>query len=114
MARIGLARAYSPVEVDLSPNGSGSLLYETVDIVRSGARKAADFEIKLETATDPDEYVKAVAELLDLKLVPKAPNRKKASTVIKEQWKADQLSIPALEKFLDALGEEDNRPTPAA
>lgn len=109
MARIAIADAYETVEVDLWGED-----YLTVDIPRSGIKKATALEEKLEKVEDVagDVAVDLIGQLLDLKLRPANGGRSKASTVIRKKWQADELTVRQLDAFLNALREaEDTRPS---
>lgn len=96
--------AYEAVEVDLwgSP-------YRTVAVTRSVSGKADAAHDKINAAEEPDAIVGAIAEMIDLRVRP-VEGTKKASTLIKEKWKADELTVDQLFGFLGAI-EEADRPT---
>jgi hypothetical protein len=106
MARLSIAQTYEPVEVDLW--GSE---FHTKPATRSSAKLGQEIQARIDAApNDSDEAVKALAELVDLRLQPANGKRTKASTLIVRKWEADELSMPQLFAFLEDLGEAD-RPT---
>lgn len=109
---VSIARAYNPVEVDL-----WGTKFETIDVPRSGAKKAQALEDEIDTIERGeemfDELVEKIAELMDIKLVP-VEGSKKPSTIVKKKWKSDDLSIGQLMSFfreVQQLEGEGNRPT---
>lgn len=123
---VSIGEAYEPVEVDLWGKP-----YETVPATRSLAIKGAPLidklndlrtsvdykDLGLAEDADPaavqaaitDELVKAMGKLLDLKLRPVEGTRK-ASTLVREKWNADEVTLAQLETLLEDIGEAD-RPT---
>lgn len=99
--KISIAPGYEPAEVDLWGQA-----YETVPATRSVCRKAAALEREAEQTDggDDDSVVKLYADLVDLRLVPKG-HKTKPSTVITAKWKAEELTVAQLTRFLAKLGE---------
>ena len=113
MGAVSIQGAYDPVEVDLW----GSR-FETIDVPRSGAKKAQKLEEEIEALGQSpdvlDELVSKMGELLDLKLRAIDGKRKKPATIIAQKWEADQLTLGQLFSFLDAVQTaegEGGRPT---
>lgn len=104
MAGVVLGTPYLPVEVDLWGQA-----FKTVPATRSVGKKVEGFQEQVEAATDSDQVVAAVGNILDVRIKPVEGTRK-ASTVIKEKWKADELTLDQLLAFLGDL-EEADRPT---
>lgn len=102
MAAVSIGQAYAAVEVDL-----WGAKYETVPQTRSVTQKADAIEGKIEGAESADDLVSAIADAIDLRVKP-VEGTKKASTLIKEKWKADELSLPALLGFLDGVRAADH------
>ena len=101
---VSIVETYEPVEVDL-----WGTPFKTQPLTRSLDQKIDGFQDKIDQAEDADQIVAAVAELLDIRLVP-LEGTKKASTVIKDKWKKDALTTAQLLRFLGNL-EEADRPT---
>lgn len=101
---ISIGGDYQPVQVDL-----WGAAYETVAATRSVTEKVDPLIDALNAAETPDDIVKAIGALLDVKLKA-VEGARKASTLVKEKWKADQLSIDQLTKLLEDIQEAD-RPT---
>ncbi len=112
MTAIAIANAYNPVEIDL-----WGTKFETIDVPRSGAKKATALEDKideLEAGSDGlDELVDLMADLLDIKL-RKTSGTGKPGTLIRKKWADDELTIPQLMSFMAAVRQaegEGNRPS---
>jgi hypothetical protein len=110
MSRVSIAAAPEAVEVDLW----GALFY-TQRVTRTRQKALAELEAKARELdesenTDTDTLVELYGQILDQLLEPETGKRKKASAHITERWKADDLTIPELEDFIERLGEA-NRPT---
>lgn len=106
MTRLSIDQGYEPVEVDLWNND-----FHTRPSTRSTAKLATTITEKLsEPGVDEDATVKLICELLDMRLVPAAGKRTKASTLIIRKWENDELSLPQLIDFVGNLGDAD-RPT---
>lgn len=101
MSPISIAPAYEPIEVDL-----WGTIYKTRPITRSVAQALLKAEEKLEVAEGTDAQVKALAEIISLRL----ENAKAAAALIDKRWKADELVLTQLFAFAEALAETD-RPT---
>lgn len=93
--KIAIARAFVPLEIDLWGEE-----FHTIDVPRSGAKKADALQAKLEEIDDDDKAVEVIAQLLDLKLAPAGPKKTKPSTLIKKKWAADELTMRGLLSFL--------------
>jgi hypothetical protein len=113
MASIAISRAYNPVDIDL-----WGAKFETIDVTRSGAKKAQQLEREIEEIREGDdlldELVEKMGELMDIKLAAAAGGRSKASTRIRSKWKGDELTLGQLFEFFDAVQKaegECNRPT---
>lgn len=102
MAQVTVSSAYVPVEVDLWGEP-----YVTVAQTRSVVKNADKAEEKISAAGNSDQLVKAICEVIDLRVKPKEGD-KKAGALIDEKWKADELSIPALLHLLDDIREADH------
>lgn len=59
---------------------------------------------------DDDAIIEAMAAMFDVRLVPMNGSRKKASTVIVELWKKNELTREHLDDFADDIAEAE-RPT---
>lgn len=101
---VSIGGDYHPVEVDL-----WGKQFVTVPATRSVSEKAEPLIDKLNEATDLEDIVKGIGALLDIKLNP-VEGAKKASTLVREKWKADEVTIDQLNKLLDDIREAD-RPT---
>lgn len=117
MPAISIARAYSPVEIDL-----WGAKFETVDVARSGMKKTQKLEEEieaLETSEDTtdeilDTLVAKIGALLDVKLVAADGGKTKPSTLVAKKWKADELTLSQVAGFTDAMRRaegEANRPS---
>lgn len=111
MSRISFEGSYESVEVDLWGH-----TFETVDSTRSVHQKVAELEKKADEATTDDEGIECIAKMLDLKLKPvshkdEAKRPVKASKLVVEKWKADELSVSKIMRFFYAIGEAEERPT---
>lgn len=87
--------------------------FVTVPAVRSVYKRLQELERKFDELTDdqPDEQVEVMAEILDARLKPAGQGRKKAGEIIKEKWKADELSIGQLLDFAAVVADADHPPT---
>jgi hypothetical protein len=109
---IRIAGAHESVEVDLW----GALFYtQRITRTRQKALNALQQEIEQHAAQEDsadieDARVDLYSKILDVILEPAEGKRKKASAHIAEKWQADDLTIPELESFIEALGEA-SRPT---
>lgn len=111
--------AAAKVYIGASPPGAEveiaeGLTYTKVTVTKSIQRKLAALDAKqIETDFENDEAVESLidyfASVYDVILKPLAPNRKKASTFIREQWDSDALSIDQIADHLTHLAEV--RPT---
>jgi hypothetical protein len=103
MASVSIASTstYEPVEIDVF--GAD---YRTVPQTRSITQKGDEIEAKLEAASTPDELVAAIGDAVDLRVKP-IEGTKKASTLIKERWKADEVTLDSLLRFLDDVRAAD-------
>lgn len=108
---IPIARAFVPVEVDLWGE-----LFETVDVPRSGAKKAVQLQAELNQLDEDaqDEAVELIAQIIDLKLTAADGKKTKPSTLIKRKWKADELSVRGLFAFLAEIGAAEREVAEAA
>ncbi len=109
---VSITRTYSPVEIDL-----WGTQFETIDVPRSGAKKATALEETIDSIQASgeglDELVGCMAELMDIKLTA-VEGKAKPGALIKKKWNADELTIPQLMSFMSAVQDaegEGNRPS---
>lgn len=116
MNSIAISRAYKPVEIDLW----GSK-FETVDLPRSASKRAVEVSEEVTAMredlghADWDELVAKIGEGLDIRLQAVAGGKKKASSLLKAKWKADEISLNRIFEFLaevataELLGDVDDQ-----
>jgi hypothetical protein len=109
---VSIARTYAPVEIDL-----WGQKFETVDVPRSGAKKATAIEKDIDQisadADGLDALVDLMAQLMDIKL-KRVEGTGKPGTLIKKKWNTDELTVPQLMSFMSAVRDaegEGNRPS---
>lgn len=112
MPAVSILSEYTPAEVDL-----WGAKYETVDLGKKGFKKLTKVQAEIETLAYDDDAVDnlviKVGEFCDLKLVA-LEGRVKASTLIKKQWDAENLTARQLASFIGRVSEaeaEANRPS---
>lgn len=112
MSEVSILSEYEPVVVDL-----WGAKYETKELGKKGVTKLAAVEkeigeFQVTDAASLDEFVAKFGEFVDVKLKP-VKGKVKASTHLKKQWDADNLTDRQLGAFLVNLKvaeEEANRP----
>lgn len=102
---IGAGAPFDPVVVDLWGHE-----FNTVPVTRSVAKRLGEHERKLSEEEDPDLVVELIAAMLDEHLKPSNGKRTKPSSIIKEKWEADELSLPQLTQLSADLADA-GRPT---
>ena len=101
-------REYEGVIVEI-----GEHKFRTLPRTRSVVKKMRPFAeamVKAEMEGSDDDMIAALAAMFDVRLVSANGGRKKASTVITEMWRADQLTREDLDEFAEDLADAD-RPT---
>lgn len=95
----------SPEKIYLGSSSEGAeveiaegMTYTKVTVTKSIQLKIAELDKRTADADfddvgSVDSLVPYYCELYDLILKPLAPNRKKASTFVREQWDGDEISI---------------------
>jgi len=96
---------YQPAEIDL-----WGVRYVSLPATRTVIQKTEAAQEKAISATDNDDAVAALAAVIDLRLKPVVAGSRRASTLIKDKWKNDELTIDQLTTFLQRL-EVADRPT---
>lgn len=85
--------------------------FVTVPATKTVRQQAAGLDAELEQFGDDDEKaIDTIGRILDLRLKPAGQGRKKPSELLREHWDNDEITIPQIWSFLEALGEAD-RPT---
>lgn len=104
---VSITAARSDVEVDLWGG-----LYKLIPSTRSVIKKAEGLQDKAAEVEDEDAAVEFLAKALDLRVKPTKKGQRKASTMVIEKWKADELSQAQLLGFLANLAEAEDEARP--
>lgn len=99
--RPSIEKAYKPIEVDLW----GSI-FETMDQTKATQKKIAECQARIAALDDTDDKgaIKLFGEQFDYTFRPIGGGKKKASTLLKEKWEANDLGLSQIANFLSEVG----------
>jgi hypothetical protein len=105
MTRVAIEQDHTPVEVDL-----WGTVFEAKPLSRSLSGDWDEAMQRVWEAENDDDSVRLLGAALDIRLKPTGGGKKKPSAVLAEKWKADKLTVPQVNAFIQALNKADASP----